>query len=182
MKIKLLIFSALIAVGLISCKLEGESNYTPSFDFIYYPRTQSGDSLEILYTGFAGVFRMDTISVGDTVSFYMYANAYSNNLSGIYITQSADSTTSLLLPNAASMDSIFSTASDYKTGKFILGVNSNSLYFPFKYIAKKASTSTKLTFTVVSDARFTDIGTGSNTNTFELNTPIKEKKDSTSTK
>lgn len=180
MKIKLLILIAIIGAIFHSCKLEGESNSTPMIFFID-PKLQNGDSLNIYYTDASKVYRMDTISVGDTVSFFMYATGYSNNLTAFYMIQSADNSATIILPRQSSMDSVFTSASDYKTGKFIMGANTTSLYFPFKYVAKKAGNSAKITFSVTSDAKFTDITIGSNITTVQLTTPIIEKADSTIT-
>ena len=181
MKIKLIILTAILGSMLISCNLEGESNYTPMLYFVTEPKLQNGDTLSIYRTDKLDVFRLDTISVGDTVSFYMYATGYSNNLTAYYMKQSSDSAAGIILPRQSSMDSVFTAESDYKTGKFIMGANSTSLYFPFKYVAKKAEKNAKITFTIISDAQFTDMTIGSNTTSFELITPIALKADTTDT-
>ncbi|MBN2764760.1 MAG: hypothetical protein JXR27_00185 [Paludibacteraceae bacterium] len=181
MKIKLIILTAILGSMLSSCNLEGESNYTPMLYFVTGPILQNGDSLEIYRTDQLNVFRLDTIAVGDTVSFFMYATGYSNNLTAYYMKQSTDSATEIILPRQSSMDSVFTVESDYKTGKFIMGGNSTSLYFPFKYVAKKAEKNAKITFTIISDAQFTDMTIGSNTTSFELITPTALKPDTTDT-
>ena len=181
MKIKLILLTILLGTILSSCNLEGESNYTPMLYFVTEPKLQNGDSLGIYRTDKPDVFRLDTIEVGDTVSFFMYATGYSNNLKAYYMKQSADSAAGIILPRQSSMDSVFTAESDYKTGKFIMGANSTSLYFPFKYVAKKAEKNTKITFTIISDAQFTDMTIGSNTTSFELITPIALKADTTAT-
>ncbi len=176
MKIKFLIFSLLIITYFTSCTLEGESNYTPEIIFLRNPVTQAGDSLLFYYTDESGVYRMDTIQVGDTVHFYIYLYAYENNLTAFYLKESADSVTKIILPSKTSMDSVFLTTSDYSTGKFLMNGTATSLYFPFRYVAKSASSEAKIQLTVVSDANFKD-SWGTNSATVIIKTPIVENTD-----
>lgn len=175
MKFKILFLSVALTVAFTSCKLEGSSNYTPDIVFVTYPKLQNGDSLYTYYTDQARVYLMDTISVGDTVSFYPYTTGHTNRLTAFYILQSADSVSRIILPETATLDSIFSAGSDYKTGKFLMEGEATSLYFPFKFVAIKPSKTAKLKFTVVSDAKFPDMTIGSNTTSIEVITPIVEK-------
>lgn len=172
MKTRFLILIALVLLAFTSCDLEGESNYTPNIFFIQQPINQKGDSLNSFYTDKAGVFLMDTISVGDTVLFYLYMDAYSNQLTSFYINQSADSVSRIILPSKASMDTIFTASSDYNKGKFLMDATRNSIRFPFWYVALKPSKEAKLEFTVTSNAQF-EGGFASNVNGFQLKTPIK---------
>jgi hypothetical protein len=93
------------------------------------------------------------------------------------MTQSGDSITEILLPSVTTMDSIFLSTSNYSKGIFNLKGKSNSLRFPFKYVAKKASAEAKITFSITSDANFEF-----NQTSLVLKTPILAKKDSTSVK
>ena len=161
----------MVGITLSSCDLTGEANYTPQI----YPYISTGDSLSLYYTDIANVFRMDTINVGDTVSFYLQMTGVENNLTAFYLTQSADSAAKIILPDKNSMDSIFLSSSDYKTGKFFMKGTSTDLFFPFKYIARKQSNEAKLTFTIVSDAKFNDSYIGTNSSTLTIKTPIVEK-------
>jgi hypothetical protein len=65
------------------------------------------------------------------------------------------------------MDSIFSAASNYSLGTFLMKNDANTLYFPFQYVALKPSLETKLALSVTSDANFEY-----NQNSFVLKTPI----------
>lgn len=171
MKSKILLLLAVIGITVSSCDLSGEANYTPQI----YPFISPNDSLGIYRTDVLDVFRMDTITVGDTVSFYIQMTGVENNLTAFYLTQSADSAARFILPNKSSMDSVFLSTSDYKTGKFLMNGTSTDLYFPFKYVARKPSNEAKVTFTVVSDAKFTDSYIGTNTTTLTIKTPIVDK-------
>lgn len=175
MKTRIIAIFILLAAIMTGCSLEGESNYTPQILIPFYPKLQNGDSLPIFGTDQADVFKVDTITVGDTVSIYLYMTSFENNLTAFYLKQSSDSATSLILPSKASMDSIFLATSDYKNGNFLMKGNSNALYFPFKFVAKKASGETKLVFTTTSDAKFDNASIGTNYATFTLKTPIKSK-------
>ncbi|MCE1156500.1 MAG: hypothetical protein LWW91_10325 [Bacteroidales bacterium] len=172
MKTKFFLLLALVVVAFTSCDLNGESNYTPNIFFIQRPINQHGDSLNSFYADKPGVFVMDTMQVGDTVLFYLYMDAYANQLTAFYINQSADSVSRIVLPDKASMDTIFTAGSDYYKGKFIMDGTRNSMRFPFRYIATKASKEAKLEFIVISNAQF-DGGFASNSNSFQLKTPIK---------
>jgi hypothetical protein len=172
MKTPILFLIAFVTVLVSSCDLNSESNYTPNIFFIQHPVNQQGDSLGSYYTDKSGVFLMDTIAVGDTVLFFLYLEAYANQLTGFFLNQSADSVSRIILPDKTSMDTIFTANSDYKAGKFLMDGTMSNLRFPFRYIATKASKEAKLEFIVVSNAKF-DGGFASNSNGFQLKTPIK---------
>jgi len=168
MKTPLFILLGLISLIFASCDLNSESNSEPEIRFFQNPIVNGTDTLDVSYTDESGVFVLDTLTVGDTVSFRMYINGYSNKLKEYYMIESADRVTEILLPSVSSMDSVFlSASSDYPNGKFMLAGTSTSLFFPFKYVAKKASLEAKITFRVESDANFEN-----NTNTIVLKTPI----------
>ncbi len=151
----------------IACNVDNTVNYRPEIQFYKNPTTNKMDTLNIYYTDLAGVYRLDTIAVGDTVSFQIYVTGVSNNLKSFIITQSADSLTKMILPSKSSMDSVFMSNSNYTEGRFLMNGTTISLFFPFKYVAKKASREAKLTFSVVSDAS-SDLSQFS----FTLKTPI----------
>ncbi len=176
MKSKIFFILASIIVLVSSCTLEGESNTTPQIILIKNPTLQNGDSLLAYLTDDGGVFRLDTIEVGDTVTFSPYMTGFDNNLTAFYLKESADSVSKIIMPNKASMDSIFLPTSDYKTGKFLMNGTSTVLFFPFKYVAKAPSNSAKVQMTIVSDANFKD-NFGSNITTITFLTPIVPKKE-----
>jgi hypothetical protein len=175
MKIRILSIILAVITFLSSCDLDGEANYTPDIFFIHNPVNLGKDTLNRYYTDKSGVYRMDTIEVGDTVLFNVYLEGYANNLTGFYLVQSADSVSKIVFPNVAAMDSLFLPTSDYSKGKFLMDGTHPGLIFPFYYIALKHSLEAKINFAVTSDANF-DNGFGTNTNSFELKTPIIPKK------
>jgi hypothetical protein len=154
MKTRIFIALGLIIVLLSACELTSVSNFKPEILFLQNPTTTKGDTLKLLYTDQASVYKMDTIQAGDTVNFRMFLNAYTNKISSFFISQSADSVTKILLPSVNSMDSAFLSSSNYNQGKFYMKIDANTLYFPIKYIAIKPSNEAKLILTVISDANF----------------------------
>ena len=87
MKIRhfLFIIVAALSVAFTSCDLEGESNYTPFIILNFVkPVTQTNDSLEIFYTDQSNVFLLDTIQAGDTVTFRVGFNGFTNNLKALF--------------------------------------------------------------------------------------------------
>jgi len=174
MKTQLIILFALIAIAFSSCNLNGSSNYTPQILFVNNPFTNKSDTLSSYLTD-DGVYHLDTITVGDTVTFRILLYGYTNNLVSFNIVQSDTSSTKILLPPKTSLDSVFlSTSSNYLIGNFIFKTKLSSLYMPIKYVAKKANNDAKLSFYLSSDANFNNTGSlGNNSVSFIFSTPIK---------
>ncbi len=167
------IFIVMIAFTQVSCDLSGESNYTPQLSLVSLPKLQNGDTLKIKNISDSDELLLDTITVGDTVSFFLLLNAYSNNLTSFYINQSSDSISRILLPEKATLDSFFLSTSDYKSGKFLFQEKTKAIYFPFRYVARAVTKTGKLSIQVVSDANF-EMGVGGTNNaSFSIRTPIK---------
>jgi hypothetical protein len=162
----------ILSLALSSCDFHGESNYTPGVFFVHQPVKNHHDTLSVYYTEEVGRLCMDTITVGDTISFFMHFEAYSNNLTAINLRYYPDSVAELILPEKATMDSIFSPTSDYAKGNFFMDSSFSTLGFPFRLIALQPSADARLELTVVSDAVFED-GFGTNFTCFKLKTPIK---------
>lgn len=137
-----------------ACNLTSESNFKPEIKFIQNPIVNNSDTLDIFLTDQAGVYRMDTLQVGDTVKFRLYISGFSNNLKEFRLTQSADSVSEILLPTLSSMDSVFLSTSKYSEGLFLMDGTATTLFFPFEYVAKKPSLEAKIIFSVISDANF----------------------------
>ena len=174
MKIRVFLCFAFTLIILNSCNLDTASSYTPAV-YVNSAYNQHGDSMRFYLTDTGGEIRMDSIFVGDTITIAVVLNAFGNNLTAFYISQSTTANATIVLPKKEELDSIFVAGSDYNAGKFIMKGNSPLLYFPLKYIAKSVSADTKITFKAVSDAKF-DFGFGSNSDIFTLRTPIKPAK------
>ena len=178
MKTRIYLLIGMVAIAFSSCNISSTSNNTPEILFVTNPFISQTDTLNKYYTDVSGVYRLDTIQVGDTVTFRMLLYGFSNNLSSFNVIPSDTSATKILLPSKNSLDSIFiSAGSDYSIGKFLFKSKISSLYFPFRYIAKKVSNDAKLTFYLSSDATFGNTSEfGNNSVSFQLKTPVKLKK------
>jgi len=177
MKTRIFILLSLFAIVFTSCNINGSTNTTPEILFVTNPFVTQKDTLKNYLTD-DGVYHLDTINVGDTVTFRLIFYGFSNNLSTCNISQSDTTSTKLLFPSVSSLDSVFvASASDYSIGKFIFKSRISSLYFPFKYVAKKVSNDASITFNLSSDANFSNSSSlGNNSVSFVLKTPIKLRK------
>lgn len=181
MKSKLFLLLAILSIGFTSCDTKSESNFTPEISV--YPKLivnkadtlKRLDTLSIYLTNKLGEYLLDTINVGDTVVIPVVVDGIANKLTAFNLIQSADSLTTILFPVKSSLDQLFLSTSNYAEGKFIPNGTFTSLYFPFKYVAKKPSNDAKLTITVASDAVFKDFS-GTNSKSFVLKTPIAKAK------
>jgi hypothetical protein len=177
MKTFFYLFLFITSLALASCDLNGSSNSTPQISLVTTPILNSKDSLFIHYSGQDGLLLLDTVSVGDTVSFRVFMNGYSNQLTSYSISLSDSLATKILLPSKNSLDSVFIAGSNYAIGKFIFKSNVFNLYLPIKYVALKPTNEAKISFTIKSDAVFDGgVYMGSNSVTLALKTPIKPQK------
>jgi hypothetical protein len=172
-KVILLVF---VFSGLLfaACDFESGSNFTPAIYLTEPPLKNGKDSIRVLYTKDAGVYKTDTIFVGDTIFFKIYADGYANNLTALLLKQSENEITKLEYPDTSEFDKFFLAGSDYAKGEFLTKGDYLSLYFPFYYIALKPGLDARLKISVMSDAKF-DSFIGSNTKTIEIITPIRAK-------
>ena len=173
-----LIIPVLICCMFSSCDLTSTSNNTPQILFAKLPQLNGVDTLYIKYTDEAGVYLLDTISVGDTVTFRFLLNGFSNSLTSYNIVRSDTVSSKLLLPGKNSLDSVFnSVTSNYSIGKFVFKTGILNLYFPFKYVATKETVDARISFSLVSDAKFEGGSlVGSSYYNFVLKTPVRKKK------
>jgi hypothetical protein len=178
MKLHQIILLGFIGFVTMACGgLTGESNYTPQMSLYSAPVKNTKDTLTIrAVTNDDYDYLMDTIAVGDTVQFKFVLNAVSNNLVSFNMIQSDTISSKIILPLESSLNEVFVKASsDYSAGKFTFVSKQNYVYFPFKYFAKAASTTSILKISLQSDANF-GLSSGSNYVSFRLKTPIVAKK------
>ena len=172
MKTKYILFISLLSAIFFAC--EAPTSYsTPGFRFSGVVNSITGDSLSAYDEGL-NVLRMDTIKVGDVISFNLILDGGTyNNLTSFSLTLSDTTSTMLLLPETSLLDNVFSSSlSDYKNNKFVFKSVMPNLYFPFQYIALKANASPTLKFEVTNDAKYPKNSTGSNTASLLIKTPI----------
>lgn len=164
----------LISVIFSACDLTSNSNTTPQIFFLDKPRLNTKDSLFIQY--FDGTYVLDSICVGDTVTFKIGLNGFQNHLTSLYLNRSDTAATKINLPPKISMDSLFnSNISNYSSGKFVFKSNIYYLFIVLKYLALKETNDANLTINLSSDAVFNDNGfSGTNFTSFTFKTPIKK--------
>ena len=120
MKTKHLLFIALLSAIFIAC--DPPASYsTPGFRFQGVVNNITGDSLSGYDEGL-NVLRMDTIKVGDDITFNLILDGGTyNSLTSFSITLSDTTSTKIILPETSALDNVFSSSlSDYKNGKFVL--------------------------------------------------------------
>ncbi len=132
-----------------SCLDTSDSQYTPHITTSLFI-CNTTDTLYVHPD--ADAYRLDTVSVGDTVRFAVSFNALGNNLLTARISWDTiytdltigalDSVTSVLLPT-----------SDPDAGVFNLPKGYQAIVLPMEFIALKAG-SPKLTFTAESDSKY----------------------------
>lgn len=174
MKTKIFILLSAITIALAACNLTNTNNRTPEIGVLNIISNKS-DTLIAHLTDEGGVYKLDTIHVGDTVLFKVVLNGYYNNLSEFLLANSDTASTTLLFPTQTSLDSVFSkTKSDITKGYFQFLPNYKSIYLPVRYVAKKESSDATLSFYLSSDAEF-DAGFSYNSVSFKIKTPILSK-------
>jgi hypothetical protein len=177
MKIRLLTAVFVTVIFLSSC-LEGSDNRTPYISMVH-PVLTTGDTLYFTLSADsdeAGVYVMDTIFVGDTVQFYIFMDGFYNNLTAFYLKKEKDtSAVQIILPPIDSFDLIFTSASNFEKGEFLMNEGYAKLYFPFQYVALEPTNDVKLSISVVSDAKFDNVMGAGNSSTVKIKTPIKSK-------
>lgn len=177
MKSSAILLIILFTIFFSSCNLNSSSNSTPQILMVTQPQLNSKDSIFTYITDMASVYQLDSINVGDTVTFRILLNGITNHLISYYITLSDTTSTKLLLPKKNSLDSVFnSSLSNYSIGKFIFKSDIINLYFPFKYVAIKQSIDSRITFTLVSDASFDGGTLNNNSVSLVIRTPIRKPK------
>ena len=148
----------------ISCDLTGRAESTPQLGF-WAMRIVDGDTtfLDFMHG------RVDTLTVGDTVHFQVWMFSEFNNLQEFRIVSSRTRSVEFIWRPRYELDTIFTSASDYDRGIFVMPGTSPFLNFPFQYVALEPDEDLLLTFSVQN--------TGSrdfNTQTLPIRTPIKE--------
>lgn len=129
--------------------LNGSSNYTPSIELLRPFITQNSDTLYTLYDTKTNHYRLDTIQVGDTVSFAIGYSSYTNHL--VSTTMEWDKEYVELRTIIGMGDSVLKPTSDTTHIRLDFQNGYNYAAMSAKFIPLKAGKST-LYFSVQSDA------------------------------
>ena len=164
---KALYFILLVVVfGLIttSCRLTGDAESTPNI----YIRAMHIVGEDTTYLKFSGN-TLDTIRVGDTITFQTDVYSQYNNLLQYSITSSREKSVEFIWSEIdENSGTLFTPESDYDKGLFVMSGTFPHLYFPFKYVAKEDESDLKLTLLVLNDA-----SQDYNSTSITIVTPIK---------
>lgn len=169
MKQKSFIHSALIIAltfVLASCSLGGDSNYTPRLLLLNPAKISTDSTLSLSYTK-EGNIKFDSLHVRDTVTVFLHGDGFVNSLQKLDITVTEEGDITVLAPH----DSItrqYDPSSDFIGGKIIFPKNIGGMVYPFKFVAAKPTSKTKINFVLTSDAK--EI---SNISSLQLEFPIK---------
>ncbi len=169
MKKKFLIHSVLILVLtflLASCNLGGDSNYSPQLLLLNPAKINTDSTLLLSHTN-DGNIKFDSLHVEDTVTVFLRGDGFVNSLQKLNITVTEPGDITILAPH----DSIarqYDSSSDFVGGKIIFPENIGGMVYPFKFVASKPTSKTKINFVLTSDAKEV-----SNVSAIQIEFPIK---------
>lgn len=143
--------AAVLSVFLLSfsaCKLDSESNYTPKLSLYQWAKVNS-DSLLMKHTT-DGNIGIDSLYVNDTVTIFLFANAYTNFLTKFEYAVNIDSVLDVLVVDSIKKE--FDESSDFVNGKIVMKENVFGMRYPFQFVTKKPTDKVKIKFEVESTA------------------------------
>ncbi len=151
----------LFVVSLTSCLDNTQSHYTPTITTSFFIRNNT-DTIAVKSSDEGYV--LDSISIGDTISFLAVYDALGNNL----LTARADwdsAYVSLFIRDLSNIRNIMTSASDSAACIIALPIGYQAVAIPYTLIAKKVG-APKVTFRAESDSKFSPYE-------IKLTTPIK---------
>ncbi len=139
----------LLPLTLVSCLNEADSHYTPQITTSMF-LCNTNDTLRIRQD--TNGYRLDTISVGDTVRFAVGFNAVTNNLLTARVSWEEEYM-DLHITNLNEIRDVMLATSDSAAGDIHLPTRHVGIRFPVEYVAIKAGTPT-ITLTAESDSKY----------------------------
>ncbi len=164
---KKMIYSLLILFGFVLTGCDNEPIENFPFISLPYGTVYKDPEQPLNIYSINGQSVLDTITVGDTITFITYISGVHNNLVELQIYSSDSNCIKFIWPEKAKLNSLFLSTSDYEKGIFKMDGTHSGLYFIFDYIALAESNDATIFFKAVSNA--------TKTHTFveRLKTPIK---------
>ncbi len=150
-----------MSLALVSCLDNADSQYTPHISTSVFT-CNTTDTL--LVRPDINGYRLDTVSLGDTVRFVVEFNALSNNLLTARIAWDSLST-KLTIGKLDSITNVLLPSSEPDAGVFNLPTGYQAIVLPVEFVAIKAGLPT-LVFTAESDSKYSPAEV-------KLKTPIK---------
>ena len=140
----------ILAVVLSSC-IDTQSHFTPyvTTSTVY---TSDGDSLSYRFDNMSGLWNVDSIPIGDTLTLSVGFASLGNNLISTHVNWDTTYVDLWALLTPKITDLLLSTSDTTKLNLY-MPMGYNYLGFPIWFVPKKAG-STTLKFTVVSDSKF----------------------------
>ncbi len=151
----------LLSLTLVSCLDNNDSQYTPQITTSLF-MCNTTDTLYVRPD--TDGYRLDTITIGDTVRFAVAFNAVGNNLLTARITWDSNYS-DLNIGKLDSIENVLLPTSDPNAGVFKLPTGYQAIVLPVEFIAIKTGTP-KLIFTAESDSKYSPAE-------IKLTTPIK---------
>ncbi len=150
-----------MSLALVSCLDNADSQYTPHISTSVFT-CNTTDTL--LVRPDINGYRLDTVSLGDTVRFVVEFNALSNNLLTARIAWDS-LCTKLTIGKLDSITNVLLPSSEPDAGVFNLPTGYQAIVLPVEFVAIKAGSPT-LVFTAESDSKYSPAEV-------KLKTPIK---------
>ncbi len=147
-KIFVVAILSVFLIGFSACKIEGDSNYTPRLSVYVWAKVNS-DSLPLMPSVSGGV-TLDSLHVNDTVTVYVFANAFMNFLTKFEYTVDNDSVLEVLVVDSIRKE--FDESSDFVNGKIVMRENVFGMRYPFQFVTKKPTEKATVRFGVESTA------------------------------
>ena len=146
---KFFLITVVISLFLVSCMKDAGSNFTPQIacSVIYRNGT---DSMAV--SDINGKYVLDSMSVGDSISFQVVFDAIGNNLTLAQVSSSDSAVLKLKYKNISSLDTAFSSA-DTLAGVFRFVEGYRMIGFTVEGKARKAQTAS-VHFRVESDSEY----------------------------
>ena len=141
----------LSATCMVSCLDHTEEHYTPQIRLSYF-LSSAGDTVRWSYDAGEGIYRVDTVSVGDTICFAFAGMTLANNLQSVQVGWDSASL-DLVIGPLGDVSSILLDTSDTLSGSLLFPPGYNYVAFPVRYTAKKESVSS-IDFTLSSDSKY----------------------------
>ena len=149
-KILIPILSIALIIGLNSCKLGSESNYSPKLTLLNPAVINTDSTLSMSYNS-QGNIKFDSLHVNDTVTVSVIGEGYTNSLTNFNFTVSEPGDIEVIIPD--SIRNYFDSSSDFVNGKLVFTPKIVWMNIPFKFVAKKPKSKVKINFILKSDAQ-----------------------------
>ena len=146
--VTLILFTALI-VGLSSCKIGSDSNYSPKLTLLNPALLNTDSTLRMSYTN-EGNIKFDSLHVNDTITIGVLGEGYTNTLTKFTYTVTETSDIEVIMPD--SIRKSFDASSNFVTGNLVFTPKIIWMNLPFKFVAKRPKDKVKINFLLESDA------------------------------